>query len=421
MKILLVSCRLPSDPQTDVQGTSRRLELFVDALKGIAELDMLFYVPETVDCSPSAIAAKAQQLSDHWGIKVNLFLCPQRQPSATRSKWKQQFAPVFNFFQQATFFPTVGPEQVQALEACLKRQPDAIFCHRLPAIAPTLLTSQSLPPIFFDLDDIEHIKFSRQIRQPPTRLVTNLYYLHVPAIWWGEQRCIRHATSTFICSELDRQYLSQRWRLPGVIQVPNAVTLPPTQPLTTEPTLMLIGGYYYQANLNAANFLIEQVWPHVYQQRPDARLIIAGKEPHHIASYASPPAGVEFTGFVNDLDALYRRSRVVCCPVLSGGGTRVKMIEAAAYGKPIVSTRIGAEGLEMADGKEFLLRDRPADFAQACLQLLNDDQLAQSLGRAARQAAIQTYDRTNIVHLIQTHIQSAVRISEGQVEAIPLT
>jgi glycosyltransferase involved in cell wall biosynthesis len=400
-----------------VQGTFRRLKLFIDALKEIAELDMLFYVSNDVDCSSRAVAEKAEQLSAHWGADVNLFLCPQQRYLAARPKWKQQFAPVFNFFQQATFFPTAGDQQVQAFEGCLERQPDAIFCHRLPAVSPVLLTKRSLPPIFFDLDDIEHIKFARQIRQPPYRLVTNLYYLHVPAIWWGERLCIQQATRTFICSELDQRYLSQRWQLPGIVQIPNAVAIPPMQSLTTEPTLMLIGGYYYQANLNAANYLIEKVWPLVYQQRPDARLIIAGKEPHHIDSYASPPAGVEFTGFVSDLDALYQRSRVVCCPILSGGGTRVKMIEAAAYGKPIVSTRIGAEGLEMADGKEFLLRDRAAAFAEACVQLLNNDQLAQNLGAAARTAAIQTYDRDNIITSIQQHILSVFSLSENQLKA----
>lgn len=416
MKILLVSCRLPTNPKTDVQGTFRRLELFVDALKGIAELDMLFYVPEEVDCSAEAVAEKAQQLSAHWGIKINLFLCPQRHYPTAWSKLKKQFGPVFDFSKQANFFPTTGLEQIRAFEDCLERQPDAIFCHRLPAVSPTLLTRKSLPPVFFDLDDIEHIKFARQIRQPPTRLITNLYYLQVPAIFWGEQRCIRHSTRTFICSELDRKYLTQYWRLPGVVQIPNAVAVPEAQPLTSEPTLMLLGGYYYHANLNAANFLIEKVWSYIYQQRPDARLIIAGKEPHHIRSYSSKPAGVEFTGFVDDLDALYRRSRVVCCPIFSGGGTRVKMIEAAAYGKPIVSTHIGAEGLEMTDGKEFLLRNRPREFAQACLQLLSDDQLSKNLGSAARKAAIQTYDRRHIVKLIQHYIQPVVGVSENSLK-----
>jgi glycosyltransferase involved in cell wall biosynthesis len=82
------------------------------------------------------------------------------------------------------------------------------------------------------------------------------------------------------------------------------------------------------------------------------------------------------------------------------------MIEAAAYGKPIVATSIGAEGLEMKDGQEFLMRDHPKAFAQACLELLRNDDLCKRLGDAARAAAIRHYDRTNIVQQIKQQIQS---------------
>ncbi|MHC5733168.1 MAG: glycosyltransferase family 4 protein, partial [Nostoc sp.] len=86
-------------------------------------------------------------------------------------------------------------------------------------------------------------------------------------------------------------------------------------------------------NVIGANFLIENIWPLIYQQHPEARLIIAGKSPENIRTYSDNIPGVEFTGFVPDINALYDQTRVVCCPILSGGGTRLKIIEAAAYGK----------------------------------------------------------------------------------------
>ena len=90
---------------------------------------------------------------------------------------------------------------------------------------------------------------------------------------------------------------------------------------------------------------------------PDARLIVAGNKPERIPSFAQRPAGVEFTGFVSELEMLYRRAAIVCCPILSGGGTRIKILEAAAHGKAVVSTVVGAEGLELRDGVEIALRD----------------------------------------------------------------
>src|SRR4030095_7177078 len=93
-----------------------------------------------------------------------------------------------------------------------------------------------------------------------------------------------------------------------------------------------------------------------------------------------------------------------CCPIRTGGGTRIKVIEAAAYGKPIVSTHVGAEGLEFEDGREILLRDEPQAFADACIELFRDGSLSSSLGQTARAKAIKLYDRQHVIQLIQQEL-----------------
>ncbi|MDF5719885.1 MAG: glycosyltransferase family 4 protein [Rhizonema sp. PD37] len=410
MRILFISTHLPSDFSTSTQGIYKRMAMFVDAIKEIAQLDMLFFVAPDTELSREASARTERDCSQFWQTQMNLYLCPTAAQQNSRPKWQQQWGGIFNFFKQFS----VSEQQMQALEMCLSRKPDAIFVHRLSSMSAVMLTNQALPPIVLDLDDIEHISFMRQISQPPTRLRTLLYYLQVPTRLWGELQAIRLAKFSFVCSEGDRRYLKDLWQLPGVITVPNAIAIPELQPITIEPTLLLLGGYYYYPNINAANFLIEKVWPHIYEVMPEARLTIAGPEPHHLRSYNKGVPGVEFAGFVEDLDALYQRSRVVCCPVLSGGGTRVKMVEASAYGKPIVATRIGAEGLAMSDGKEFLMRDNPKAFAQACLELLRNSELCDRLGAAAREVAIRYYDRINIVQQIRQQIQLAIDTNQTQ-------
>jgi glycosyltransferase involved in cell wall biosynthesis len=106
---------------------------------------------------------------------------------------------------------------------------------------------------------------------------------------------------------------------------------------------------------------------------------------------------VTFAGFVDDLDQWYRRARVVCCPVYYGAGTRVKIIEAAAHAKAIVSTHLGAEGLNFQDGREIVLRDTTADLADECVRLLRDASAAEQLGAAARDSARAIYDRSAVV------------------------
>jgi len=166
-----------------------------------------------------------------------------------------------------------------------------------------------------------------------------------------------------------------------------------------------VATYAYSANIIAAEFLVRGVWPLVRRACPDARLIVAGNKPERIPSFAQRPAGVEFTGFVPDLEPLYRSAAMVCCPVLSGGGTRVKILEAAAHGKAVVSTVVGAEGLDLRDGIEIVLRDGARAFAEACTELLRDPVRRDALGRAARDAVARRYDRRRVVNLVKDEIQ----------------
>jgi glycosyltransferase involved in cell wall biosynthesis len=97
--------------------------------------------------------------------------------------------------------------------------------------------------------------------------------------------------------------------------------------------------------------------------------------------------------------------------VLYGSGTRVKIVEAAAYGKPVVSTTIGAEGIELRDGEEILLRDDPGSFAEACIRLLTDHALAARVGQRARSAIEERYERRAVVESIKSVIGGAIRTS----------
>jgi glycosyltransferase involved in cell wall biosynthesis len=205
----------------------------------------------------------------------------------------------------------------------------------------------------------------------------------------------------FVCSELDRKYLRKAYHLSGVTVVPNAVTIPEEQRVCEDPTVLFLGSYGYQPNVVAAEYLVEKIWPIVMDNMPKARLIIAGKEPQNLRCYSDQVPGVEFPGFIDDLDELYSRTRIVCTPIFSGGGTRIKIIEAAAYAKPILTTSIGAEGIPMQHGQELMIHDNQRNFADACLALLKDFSLCQQLGNRARKFVIEYYDRKKNVELIK--------------------
>jgi glycosyltransferase involved in cell wall biosynthesis len=405
-RALFVSKAFPVNLTESVHGVYKRMSIFIDALKEVASVEFLFYVPDTVDVSEPSRRRLETALSEHWDTPLTLRLCPRDDLSKT-TRWTVYGAPALRLCRQLGYRDVSGERQVSAFAEALDGEPDFLFVHRLYCMCPVLLSRRVLPPIYLDLDDIEHRRFARDVSQPPTWPAKRLLYLQVPALLLGERRAIRRTRRTFVCSDADQEYLRRRLRLPNVESVPNAIEPPDAaQPLVREPTLMFLGSYSYQPNINAAEFVVSEVWPHVRAAVPDARLVIAGSRAERLPSYAADLPGVEYPGFVEDLAALYARSRVVCVPVLAGGGTRVKLVEAAAYGKPLVSTRVGAEGLDFRDGREILLRDGPDAFAKGCIDLLRSDELCERLGKAARSAALRLYDRSSIVASLAERIRA---------------
>jgi glycosyltransferase involved in cell wall biosynthesis len=278
-------------------------------------------------------------------------------------------------------------------------------------MCPILLSRRPPPPVFLDLDDVEHAKLRRytsgwnDLRRKLSSPLLQRVLLR------GEYRSIRLACRTFVSSDFDRDRLMRRWPHSRILTLPNAVSMPIPEPLPTAPTLLFLGTFNYWPNVDAVEFLIRDVWPRVRSVMPEARLRIAGLHPEKIPRNRILP-GVEFLGFVDDLAALYRESRVVCCPIRMGGGTRIKILEAAAFGRPIVATSIGAEGLDMAEGRELFIRDDAASFATACLDLLRNPVLCAQLGLAARAKVEDQYDRGPMVARIERQIRDALSIDQ---------
>ena len=407
MRILVVSKYFPDNLTTKVHGVYRRFRMFLDAIKEIAEIDLLYYVPSETDTSPSSVMRLERTFSDHFEKPIRLSLSKRSNDTNLLSKLIGYTTGSLSFVRQPSYSGMAGPRQIQSFETCLRNKPDAVFIHKLEAMCPLLQTRMALPPVFFDLDDIEHVALRRRLRHLPGIRSRYMHYLLLPTLMRGEYKAIQLAHRSFVCSDKDRNYLTNRWGVKGIVKVPNAVEIPGTQPITSKKTLLFLGSYRYKPNIDAVEYLIHKIWPLVQRAIPTAILKIAGTPPDRVPSYNSDAQGVKFTGFVKELDDLYGQSRVVCAPILSGSGTRVKIIEAAAFGKPIVSTRIGAEGIEMQDGIEIFLRDDPRSFAEACIRLLNDHTLCRQMGMAARTTAIKKYNSLKIKQMIQEIIKGS--------------
>ncbi len=410
MKILFISKYFPGDFAEKSHGVYKRMDLLLDALSEISQIDLLYYVSPEELPSENDVTRYENLYKERWTENLHLTLCPMDRFSDNNelAKWLSFAKGAFSIYNQKGYMELSGPVQIKALEDRVKLGPDAVFAHRLSAMCPIMKTNLSLPPVFFDLDDIEHIVLDRYISLQKSSK-SKLLKLVQKSLKSGEKRAVRKADATFVCSEDDVRYLNEQCHVESVLKVPNAVDIPKPQTLTDDSSIMFLGNSY-KPNVDAASYLIEEIWPLVYKKKPNAKLIIAGSVSEGLSTEIKSQPGVTTTGYVEDLDSLYQVTRVVCVPLFSGGGTRIKIIEAAAYGKPVVSTTVGAEGLEFADGEEILIRDSAESLADTCLQLLEDKELCASIGSRSRSKVIELYDRNNVVDLIKRHILNKIDI-----------
>jgi glycosyltransferase involved in cell wall biosynthesis len=414
MKIGFISRAFPLDAETSVFGVYKRMSMFIDAIKDMGELDMLFYVDPDVPTSAGFRWEMENRLSRLWDAKLRLNLCKLASIKEPKGRWGEYINPALRIVDQPPYQQAARKRQVDAFHRLLFRRPDILFVHRLACMPPVVFSGRELPPVYFDLDDVEHVAFERSIRQPPRWFGKPLLYLRLPILFAFERRSVRLSRKTFVCSEGDRRYLAKACGRNNVAVIPNAIDIPSKESLCAFPSLLFLGRLSYKPNALAADYLLKSIWPRIRATVPEAKLLIAGSNPDRIDSYSSGSPGVEFLGFVEDLDKLYNEVRVVCCPIMSGGGTRIKILEAAAHGKPVVSTTLGAEGIDLRDKAEILLQDESEAFAQACIRLLKDNELAARIGGAARVAVARLYDKKRVIDRIRMHLHS----TDGRVKRL---
>jgi glycosyltransferase involved in cell wall biosynthesis len=195
-------------------------------------------------------------------------------------------------------------------------------------------------------------------------------------------------------SEADRYLLTTANSRLKVDVIPNGVDAQMYQPLSfdgTQPALLFIGTMSYQPCIDAALYFVAEILPHITRAVPNVETWIVGRDPSPQVVQLNGN-GVHVTGRVDDVRPYYSRSTVCVVPLRAGGGTRLKILEAMALGRPVVSTTIGCEGLDVVDGEHLLIADNPEQFAEKIIHLLKDKAFYQSIVLNARQLVVDKYD-----------------------------
>ena len=289
--------------------------------------------------------------------------------------------------------------------------PDLVYCDHLSMAE---YARRLHVPFVYDAHNVEYAileRFAGTRRNPLARIAAAVEWRRVRRY---EAEVCRLSRLVFVVSDVDRAVLADlAGRSVQFCTVPIAVDATGVRPidtLTAEPRLLFLGGLHWPPNADALATFVTQMWPRVRRAVPNATLTSVGRDDHPVAEECRAAPGVSITGWVPDIDPFVERSRVLVVPMRAGSGMRVKILEAMARGVPVVSTTVGCEGIDVEPGRHLLVADAPDAFADAVIQVLKDDRLAQSLSRAARSLVLDRYDVPAVSSLVLTAVRSTLTI-----------
>jgi polysaccharide biosynthesis protein PslH len=256
-------------------------------------------------------------------------------------------------------------------------------------------------------------------RSPLRKMIMGIEYWKMRRF---ERNPPRHFDHILTVSEKDREFFSRLIPAENVSVLPTGVDLDFFCPSTTPSVpgrLVFSGSMDWMANEDAILHFAEDTLPLVANSVPEVTLTAAGRDPTEpLRKLAKENPRIKLTGTVPDIRPHIAAGEVYIVPLRVGSGTRLKIFEAMAMGKAVVSTRVGAEGLPVIDGENVLLADEPKEFAAAVVRLLRDEELRKKLGAAARRLVEENYGNpavAKVCHDILARVVKSGRSGKGTI------
>ena len=283
------------------------------------------------------------------------------------------------------------------LEALLARDAfDLLICDFL---VPAVNLPRRLPcPAVIFTHNVESEIWRRHAETEANRLKRFLYRTQYRRMLRFEARTLKRFDGVLVVSEADRESFDRIY--PGSLRepahvVPTGVETAFFTPTSSRPSsrrLVFTGSMDWLPNEDAMLFFVHEVLPLIRAEEPDATLSIVGRAPTPTVRKLAGEQGIHVTGGVDDVRPYIADAAVYVVPLRIGGGTRLKIFEAMAMGKAVVSTTVGAEGLPIGNGEHLLLADDPPGFARGVVSLLRDVGRRRQLESAARALVVEKYD-----------------------------
>jgi glycosyltransferase involved in cell wall biosynthesis len=269
------------------------------------------------------------------------------------------------------------------LECLSQKSPDVVICDFLDA-AINFPDPLPLPSVLFQ-HNVESEIWRRHATNGSRGAMKLVYGREFSRMLRYEQAAVRRFHHVIAVSEHDKKLMSAWVDSDRVSVVPTGVDTEqfcPGEQSGQEHLVLFVGAMDWEPNVDAVKYFAAEIWPRILAKVPEARFRVVGRNPDRRVE-ALAGASVEVTGRVPSVVEPLRQAAVVVVPLRIGGGTRLKIYEAMAMGKAVVSTTVGAEGLDVHHGKDVILADLPGVFAEAVITLLEDAEARRRQGEAA--------------------------------------
>ncbi|NOZ70978.1 MAG: glycosyltransferase [Chloroflexi bacterium] len=296
------------------------------------------------------------------------------------------------------------PTMYRLLAETLAQQPFDLIQVEWPYLAQYALSHPRLPNIL-----ITHDIFSVALaRRATVQQGHKQRYLQRQArLWQRYERSIYAACdSVAAMSQADATIIRQRADNANIVILPNGVdteALPFKETRSRPRRLIFVGSPTHEPNLDAACWLLTEIWPVLHRRYPQLQLTLVNLDHPRVRACMQP--GVTLSGRLPELAAVYREADIALVPLRAGSGTRLKILEAFASGLPVVSTGVGYEGLEVEPGVHLLAAETAADFVSQIENLLVNENHRRLLAKNARQLVEERYDWQHITHLYEIAYQ----------------
>jgi sugar transferase (PEP-CTERM/EpsH1 system associated) len=290
-----------------------------------------------------------------------------------------------------------SPQMEALIEQVMNQQAfDVVHVEHLRGAELVNGVSDGAPVVFDSVDSIS-LLFEKVLQSGPSLRSRLLAQLDLARTEWYEGRLTTRFAHVLVTSPQDRHALIELAANPQAAEkitvLPNGVDLEYFSPLTAPrkpDTIVFSGKMSYHANVAAATDLVTQVMPLIWQERPDTRLIIAGKDPTPALLKYGQDSRIEITGTVPDLRPYIGSATITVLPLRYGVGIQNKVLEAMAMATPVITTAATLKALQVTPGVDVLAADTPAEMARLALELFAEPQRQQALGEAGRRY-VETY------------------------------